>query len=238
LGRLTRKDIELLNGIDRAVVLDRTIERARTLFPAAFPPEITATKHLFDNGAFEHVFHHRILGEIGRIRVEQRGGRPHTTGLVAGDTDDPLHAERDAVFKPLMDALTGADGGRSYQGKHMPCARCGAIAASLIFIDSIDPRDFEECARLMYPDYSSRPAPTWIIGASLGDGPEPERAADIVKVWPQREVARRLRPDEFNPICDQFVVDHCHPMTRPAASPKKGRSNSHVTSRQTRNTTG
>lgn len=222
MGRLTRRDIELLDALDRAVAFERTVDRARASSPSAFPPDITTTKQVFDDGTCEHIFHHHGLGEVGHIRVEQRGGRTHTTGLVAGTTDDPLHDRRDAVFKPLMDAFSRADGGRSYQSKHMPCERCGTIAASMIFIEGTDPHDFEVCAREMHPDYSSRSTPTWIIGPPVGDGPEPERAADIVKVWPAREPMRRLRPAEFNLVCDRFVDDHCRHVAASAAGwPKK-----------------
>jgi hypothetical protein len=219
VGRLTRRDLELLEGLDRAVAFDRIVDRAMASSPSAFPPELTVTNYVFDDGTYEHVFHHRSLGEVGRIRVERRGGRTHTTGLVAGTTDDPQHAQRDAVFKPLMDAFSRADGGHSYESKHMQCACCGAIAASIIFIDEADPHDFEACAREMHPDYSSRSAPTWIIAPPVGEGPEPERAADIMKVWPQREPMQRLRPAEFNPVCDQFVDDHC---PRATAKPTVG----------------
>ena len=81
---------------------------------------------------------------------------------------------------------------------HMPCEACGAIAASLIFIDGTTLDDFEKCARLMYPD---TPAAALRSGLSVlpWKWPEPERAADILKVWPTREPLQRIRPQEFNP---------------------------------------
>lgn len=209
MGKLTRRDVELLEALDRAVAFDRTVDRARVDSPSLFPPEMTCKKYILDDGASEHVFHHRTLGELGRIRIEERGGRTHIGGLVSGNTEDPLHAQRDALFRPLMEEFCRVDNRRCVQGKHMQCERCGTIVASLIFIDGTEPCDFEDCARLMYPEYSRGTAPVWIIGPPVGSGPEPERAADILKVWPKREPIRRLRPAQFNPICARLVAEHC-----------------------------
>jgi hypothetical protein len=91
VGKLTRRDVELLEALDRAVAFDRTVDRARVDSPSLFPPEITWKKYILDDGASEHVFHHRTLGELERIRIEERGGRTHIGGLVSGNTEDPLH---------------------------------------------------------------------------------------------------------------------------------------------------
>jgi hypothetical protein len=216
--------VEVLEGLDRAIAFDRALDRARVCSPSAFPPEMTCEKYILDDGASEHVFHHRTLGEVGRIRVEGRGGSTHVSGLVTGDTEDPLHARRDALFRPILEGFSRAENGRCFQGKHMPCQRCGAIAASLIFIEGTEARDFEDCARLMYPEYSRGTAPVWIIGPPVGNGPAPERAADILKVWPKREPIRRLRPAQFNPVCARVVADHCSgKIARPGRPPKKRR---------------
>jgi hypothetical protein len=209
MGKLRRKDVHLLAALDRAISFDRTVERARVQSPSLFPPEITCKKYLLDDGACEHVFHHRTLGELGRLRIQERGGSTHIGGVVSGHTDDPLHPQRDALFRPLMEGFARANNHSCVQSKHMPCARCGAIAASLIFIDGTTLDDFEKCERLMYPEYSRGSAPVWIIGPPVGSGPEPERAADILKIWPTREPLRRLRPQQFNPICDRIVAEHC-----------------------------
>ncbi len=108
-----------------------------------------------------------------------------------------------------MEEFARADNRRCFRGKHMPCERCGTIAASLIFIDGTERCDFEDCARMMYPEYSRGAAPVWIIGPPVGSGPEPERAADILKVRPKREPIRRMRPAQFNPKCERIVAEHC-----------------------------
>ncbi len=136
--KLRRRDVELLEAVDRAVAFDRTVDRARVYSPSLFPPEITCKKYILDDGACEHVFHHRTLGELGRIRIEDRSGSTHIGGLVTGDTETPLHAQRDALFRRLMEAFARAGNRRCFQDKHMSCERCGAIAASPIFMVSGD----------------------------------------------------------------------------------------------------
>jgi len=56
----------------------------------------------------------------------------------------------------------------------------------------------------------------------VGRGPEPERAADVLKVWPKLEPMRRMRPAQFNPMCDRIVAEHCSRKTpQPGRLPKK-----------------
>ncbi|MDH3599495.1 MAG: hypothetical protein OEU26_07625 [Candidatus Tectomicrobia bacterium] len=39
--------------------------------------------------------------------------------------------------------------------------------------------------------------------------PLPERPADILKIRLEREPTQRLRPDEFNPLLDPLIQEHC-----------------------------
>ncbi len=48
-----------------------------------------------------------------------------------------------------------------------------------------------------------------MIGPPSGEEPLPERPADILKIWPEREPIQRLRPDEFNPMLDELAQAHC-----------------------------
>src|SRR3954468_780078 len=69
----------------------------------------------------------------------------------------------------------------------IPCDRCGRVVAMLIFAPAAtDPGQFEDCARKMFPEYSRRNVPTWVIGPSHGEGPPEDRPAGILKVWPTR----------------------------------------------------
>jgi len=62
-------------------------------------------------------------------------------------------------------------------------------------------------ARLMYPEYSRRGLPTWIVGPALGPGPEDP--ADILQVWPVRKPRQRLMPGQFNPRLSRLAARHC-----------------------------
>jgi len=213
MGRRGRKipgaELKLLAALDKAVAFERGLDRVRRTSPALFPPEVTCQKYMYEDGSREHVYHHPAVGEVGRIRVEDWGGITHIGGKVAGHTDDPLHEQRNALFGPLVEAFARADHGDYFQSTLFACERCGELAARLIFTHGPGRADFEECAWLMYPEYSRFPAPVWIIGPTVGDGPEPERPADIMKVWPQREPMQRLRPAQFNPLLDQVISEHC-----------------------------
>jgi hypothetical protein len=92
----------------------------------------------------------------------------------------------------------------------MQCEICDAFVALLIFApEATEPSRFEDYARLMYPEYTRHNLPTWIIGPSLGSGPEEERPADILPVWPQRSPIERLRPDEFTLRTEALAKKHC-----------------------------
>jgi len=53
------------------------------------------------------VFRHRLLGEIGRILLQELGdGRCHISCEVVGDPSDPMTTQREAIFKPLGLELT------------------------------------------------------------------------------------------------------------------------------------
>ena len=92
----------------------------------------------------------------------------------------------------------------------MQCERCGANVALLIFADdAADRGGLEDYARLMYPKVVELNVPTWVIGPPIESEPSPESPADILKIWPEREAIRQLRPDEFNPIIEALATTHC-----------------------------
>jgi hypothetical protein len=56
------------------------------------------------------------------------------------------------------------------------------FVAMLVFAPgATDAGRFEDYARRMYPEYSRRGLPTWIIGPAFGPGPEDP--AEILQVW-------------------------------------------------------
>jgi hypothetical protein len=107
----------------------------------------------------------------------------------------------------------GIDGtGQLVASKLIPCGRCDAGVALLIFAPgATDPGCFGDYARRMYKQVVQMDVPTYVIGPgpALGDGPMMARPADILKIWPEREAMQRLRPDEFNPLLDQLAQTHC-----------------------------
>ena len=195
------------------------------------PPDVSVRKERL-SGTWIYVFRHTQLGDLGRIVFQGRpDGRTHVTCEVTGDADDPMTEKRAAIFKPLgieltrqLDMATGGTGeeqsvsplpGPSASPKRvatklMQCERCGANVALLIFADDdADRGGLEDCARLIYAKVVELNVPTWVIGPPIESEPSPESPADILKIWPEREAIRQLRPDEFNPIIEALATTHC-----------------------------
>jgi hypothetical protein len=195
------------------------------------PPDVSFSKQPLPSG-MAFVFRHRLLGEVGRVVVEDAGdGRAHISYEVVGDPADPKTAERARIFQPLgmelarrMEAMTGPAAASPpvnlpprppepkelVESRFIPCERCGAMAAMLIFAPgATDAGGFEDYARKMYPEYTRLNAPTWIIGPALGEGSLMDRPADILQIWPRRAPIQRQRPTEFNSMLDRLVSEHC-----------------------------
>lgn len=180
------------------------------------------------------MFRHRVLGDLGRIVLQETAdGRTHLSCEVAGDAQDPMTAERMAIFKPfaleLSRRMEGSAGGLTttnsswtdppprppepkelIESKLIPCERCGVMLAMLIFAPgATDAGRFEDYARKMYSEYTRVNLQTWIIGPALGSGPLMDRPADMLKIWPTREPMERQRPAEFNAMIDRLATSHC-----------------------------
>ena len=197
------------------------------------PPDVYMRKEHLSSGDWTYVFRHKQLGDLGRIVIQSRpDGRAHITCEVVGDADDPMTAERAAIFKPLgmelvrqLDRATGGTGDeksvsppprrpakplKRVASQLIQCERCGASVALLIFADDATDRGgLEDYARLMYPKVVELNVPTWVIGPPIENEPSPESPADILKIWPEREAIRQLRPDEFDPIIEALATTHC-----------------------------
>ncbi len=210
---------------------------ARTTWPGhpqggfQLRPDVSFNKEQLSYG-WAYVFRHKTLGYLGRIVLQSRpDGQTHVTSEVAGDPDDPMTAKRAAIFTSLsttltrqLDMATGGTGQarqaalpprpaepqHQVASKHIECEQCGAMVALLIFADhATDQGGLEDYARLMHIHVKRFNVPTWVIGPQTGQEPEPERPADILKIWPQREPIQHLRPDEFNPLLDPLIQGHC-----------------------------
>lgn len=207
----------------------RTVSQNQGAF--RLPPGMSCTKEQHTFGV-AYVFRHQELGLLGRIILQDMaGGRCHVSMEVAGDPADPMTARRLEVFDPVatdvMQRLEAPRGSRD-SGRHVEplppppepgefvestliqCVRCDAGVALLIFADrATDHGGLEDYARKMYQQVAELNLPTYVIGPPVGDAPGPERPATILKIWPEREPVRRLRPDEFNPIIGALARAHC-----------------------------
>ena len=195
------------------------------------PPDVSMRKEWLSDDCI-YVFRHTQLGELGRIVIQSRpDGRAHITCEVVGDANDPMTAERAAIFKPLgmelvhqLDKAIGGTGGdksasppprpaeplKRVANKLMQCEKCGAFVALLIFADdATDCGGLEDYVRLMYPKIVELNLPTWVIGPPIDSEPSSESPADILKIWPEREALCQLRPDEFNAIIEALATTHC-----------------------------
>ena len=190
------------------------------------PPEIKVTKQEHAEG-FSYVFRHQELGDLGQIRLTDFNGQTQISCEVAGDAADPMTATRQSILEPLtkeiidqMIQLKG-DAGISappagpfpghkklVESKVLQCDHCDGFVAMLIYAEDADgPGGLEDYARMMYPKMAELDLPTWVIGPQVWVGPD--GPADILKVWPEREPIRRMKPDEFNPIVERLQESHC-----------------------------
>jgi DNA invertase Pin-like site-specific DNA recombinase len=70
------------------------------------PPDVSFEKQRL-SGAWVYVFRHRVLGELGRILLQELDdGRCHISCEVVGDPSDPMTTQQTAIFKPLGLELT------------------------------------------------------------------------------------------------------------------------------------
>ena len=169
----------------------------------------------------------------GRILLQDRpDGQTQILCEIVGDPNDPMTAERGAIFKPISHEITSqldaALGGRALllgEGKAsaarkppksieriasqlIPCLKCGRPAALLIFADyAQDLGGLEDYALIMYPKIVELNVPTWVIAPPEGIGRD--APANILKVHPQREPIVKLTPDQFNQRLDLITASHC-----------------------------
>jgi len=75
------------------------ISKGKTGFQ--LPPDVSYEKQRLSD-AWAYVFRHRVLGELGRILLQELDdGRCHISCEVVGDPADPMTTQRTAIFKPL-----------------------------------------------------------------------------------------------------------------------------------------
>ena len=202
----------------------------------SLPSDITVQSQLLPDGKI-YQFRHQTLGLLGRIVLRDRPGpHCHISSEIAGDPNDPMTERRAEIFQPLSEqlvvALEDALGIVSEQkgllkpafptrdiplsspqelieSQQIPCDRCGAVAAQLIYADTAQTiGELEDCARKMYALYQELNVPTWIIGAPQGI-PSENTPALVMQVWPQRQAAQSISPNAFTPLLDTLLAEHC-----------------------------
>jgi hypothetical protein len=190
------------------------------------PPEITFKKTRIQD-QWVYTFRHKELGNIGRIRLKGIGTNTMINLDVIGDPSDPMTARRREIFEPIgmgianqMESIVGegteepvptplpTQDKTLVKSQIMQCVKCEAYVAMLIFADNaLTPDRLEDYAQMMYPNYSRMGLPTWIIGSPLNSSMD--ASAYFLKVWPEREPACRLTPDQFDPVICKIQESHC-----------------------------
>jgi hypothetical protein len=119
------------------------------------PPDVSFEKQRLPD-AWAYVFRHRALGELGRILLQELDdGRCHISCEVVVDPSDPMTTQRTAIFKPLDPPRRPPEAKEAIESKIIPCERCGAVVAMLIFAPkATDQARFEDYARKMYSQYN------------------------------------------------------------------------------------
>ena len=200
------------------------------LKPFSLPPDIALQRQLLKDGT-AYVFHHRTLGMLGRLMLQEIDGNScYARSEVAGDPDDPSMEERKRILQPLtenMIAMLPKYRGRNLASpippppppekhivecKHFPCDQCNASVAMVILADDAATLgQFEDYARIMFAQVQKVAIPTWIMGPPKDCDPNGD--ATFLKVWPTRGPLECLSPEEFKSLIEQLATHHCQKPT-------------------------
>ncbi len=196
------------------------------------PPEVTATRATLTNGAIAYSFRHARLGLLGRLIVGVLGEQTEVTSELSGDSDDSMTAERLAIFRPISEALTaildhrggpatyaarstdtpapqppGPDADHLIKSKLIPCDRCDAFVAHIVFADEAT-GTLEDHARLMHGRIRELGLPAWVLGPIQERGRHAGQA-ELLAVYPAREPTRWVTEAEFDVMMDAITDVHC-----------------------------
>ncbi len=205
------------------------------------PPDVTSTRDTLATGAIAYSFRHARLGLLGRLVIGALGDQTQVTSELSGDADDPMTAERLAIFRPISEALTaildhriggdpatyaargtdtpaprppGPDATHLIKSKVVQCDRCDAFVAHIIFADEAT-GTLEDHARLMYGRIRELGLPAWVLGPIQERGRHAGQA-ELLAVYPAREPVRWVTEAEFDAMMDAITGVHCAP-ARPEA---------------------
>ncbi len=198
--------------------------------PLVLPKDVTMHSTITPEGHVAYVFRHQYLGELGKmVIVPHSQEKTQWDSQIAGDPDDPMTQQRREIIEPFFQELYqradtpfGASSPQSPpykvpQEEHliksmvMPCVKCGAITAMLIFADGDEASQLEDYARLMFAKVKELNVPTWVVGREkiIRIGSQTFDEALVLKIWPTREAARIIPPTELNPLLDELMETHC-----------------------------
>lgn len=202
-----------------------------TLFPCSFPPGISMRKEPLPEGGQSYVFNHEELGEIGRLVISGYENKSLFNFYVTGDEDDPMTEERKSILVPLskdileqMEKIYGKEKGpqpsfllgqkksfgrKVIETKVIDCAKCGSPIAMLIFAEAYTIDGLEDSRRIMYSKIKKLNVPTWVIGEGELLVEEDVVNALVLKVWPTKEVPRKILSSEFNLMLSHLEAKHC-----------------------------
>ena len=194
------------------------------------PPGVTFTKELMADGRYGYVFRHETMGQLGRILVLPLGNETQLQVEVSGDPDDPMTKVRQDILDPIsrdilgkMEDICGPGTGvpGSYESprdqhcvKSMiyPCDICETTVAHIIFADDATTSGhLEDYARMMHSRIKEIAVPTWIIGdesENIVNG-EDLRKSLVLKIYPDRQPARVMTPDEVMDKINPMMENHC-----------------------------
>lgn len=194
------------------------------------PPDVIYHKKTLENNGISYLFRHNEWGEIGRIEVISQGQQSQiNTYVVVSDPQDPLGEMRTALFRMIaleFDAELERIHGKSTSigpptpdlnpkreivaSKLMICETCDAPVALLVFApNAYTPSELEDYARMMYGNIRRTDLPTWVIGAEEEVLPEREGVALILKIWPDRQPAKKISSLIFEPMLGDLQNKHC-----------------------------
>jgi len=98
------------------------------------------------------------------------------------------------------------------------CARCGQDLLLLIFGDQArDEEGLLAYGRLMHEAIVARDLPAYVLGVPEGDGALDDTPSPLLQVWPTPGAVRRVTPDEWDGLLEQWSWTHCPhiPLTVP-----------------------
>jgi len=88
------------------------------------------------------------------------------------------------------------------------CERCDAPVAMLVFAGKHSLARLEAYAYKVYLEHARQKLPTWIVCPQEGSGPGEDRLADVLMLWPVREM-RRLTAAVFDGLLYELKTGHC-----------------------------